>query len=164
VLRVIGPMMHVYWTAYISNVLGTSQTTTANGWVYGPSNYTRSKNIWMSGWNSDAAHQSTVDTNLNGGTGTFLFKNCNYDYVNASVPDCASGYVNSSFPNSLYLPSGGTSAPSFFNAGAVCTYSFPWVTPQSGTVIQMAAGSGCTGYTSLPAQARFAAGTPFVNP
>ena len=164
-LRVNGPMTHNYWDAYISNVFGLSgTTTTGNGWQYGNCTYANNKCIWAAGWNSDASHTTASDPNLTGATGTFLFKNCNYDYVNASIPDCATGFAHS-FANSLYLPSGGTSAPSFFSAGATCTYAYPWVTPASSPQIQVPSGGGsCSTYSGLPAKARFDAGTPFVQP
>jgi hypothetical protein len=49
-------------------------------------------------------------------------------------------------PNSLYL----TQKPAFFNAGS--GYTWPWVDPINGKV-----------YT-LPATARYLAGTPFSQP
>ncbi len=52
------------------------------------------------------------------------------------------------------------SAPTFFSAGASCTYSWPWVTPTGSTQIQ----SNSCGGPGLPAKARYDAGTPFVQP
>jgi hypothetical protein len=155
VLRVAGPMMHNYWFAYVGNVLGTSGTTTGNGWTYS-GNYTSSKHIWMPGWNSDAGHQTASDPNITAGpTSTYIFTHGNYDYVHGSIFDWHAGY-SQMLPNSFYL----SGAPSFFSVGAFCTYSWPWVTPVSATTIQT---NSCGG-SGLPALARFNAGTPFVQP
>lgn len=158
-LRAAGPMIHMLWHAYLGNVLGTpSITTAANNWTYRGSEATNIA-IWASGWNSDAAHASVMDPNLDGtNSPQFLFKNCNYDYVSAAIVDCASGFT-STIPNSLYLPSSGASPPSWWPSGTT-TYPFPWVTASSGTKIQSNSLAG----SALPAKARYDAGTPFVQP
>lgn len=171
VLRVIGPMEHVYWLAYIGNVLGMSAascsagaTTSACGWHYsGAYNVSQNKNIWMPGWNSDAGHQNDSDPNItvSSSGGTYIFNHQNYDVFHGSVFDTEPGY-STSLPNSFYL----TSAPSFFGTGTTgCTYTWPWVTPQGSPQIQSPGGGGsCSTYSGLPAKARFDAGTPFVQP
>ncbi len=153
-LRAAGPMLHMYWMAYVGNVMGSTATTTGNGWVYS-GDYSRNKNIWMPGWNSDASNTTVSDPNLTGATGTFLFRNGNYDYVNAGVVDNAAGY-SQAFPNSLYL----SSTPSFFGAGASCTYTYPWIQPTATPPVKT---NSCAG-SGLPAKARWDAGTPFVQP
>ncbi len=70
----------------------------------------------------------------------------NFDYVTNSVkwdPSIASR----SLPNSLYL----TRKPAFFDAGH--GYTWPWVEP-----------TGATKLFTLPAKARYDAGTPFTQP
>lgn len=154
-LRTVGPMLHMYWFAYVGNVLGTSgSTTTGNGWVYS-GNYSRNKNIWMPGWNSDAGNPTLSDPNLTGATGTFLFKNGNYDYVSAGIVDNAIGFTHT-FPNSLYL----LSTPAFFGPGASCTYTYPWIDSSASPPVKA---NSCAG-SGLPAKARYDAGTPFVQP
>ena len=158
-LHAVGPMMHDYWFAYVGNVLGTSGVTTApNGWSYN-GNLSTNKQIWMVGWNSDAANVAKTDPDLTAGVGPFLFRHGNYDYVDGKIADWTPGY-SETLPNSFYL----SSKPSFFSAGATCTYSWPWVTPTGSTPIQGAGGSGCSSYSGLPAKARFDAGTPFKQP
>ncbi len=154
-LRAAGPMAHNYWYAFIANVLGLAGTTTAaNGWVYSSTaNPPPNKAIWASGWTgSEWNYQS--DPHLNEVIDFWIFKNGNFDYVNNSVVDNASGY-SQAFPDSLYL----SSKPAFFTGGS-CTYPWPWVTPKSSPPIQQ---NSCSG-SGLPALARYNAGTPFVQP
>jgi hypothetical protein len=151
-LRAAGPMMHHYWYAFVGNVLGSaSKTTTANGWSYQGSEAVP-KAIWFSGWNNDASNPTKTDPNLT--SFSFMFRSGNYDYVTGTINDWATGY-SQTLPNSLYL----TSKPAFFT-GATCTYPWPWVTSQSSPYIQT---NSCGG-SGLPAQARWNAGTPFVQP
>lgn len=162
-LRPFGPMSFNYWMAYIGNVGGLAgQSTTGNGWVYfrcalgacGINSQTN-KSIYMAGWsNPDWKYE---DANLDGTTGTYFFRNSNYDYVTAGIPsgeNPPTGYTGT-LPNSLYL----SGAPSYFT-GASCTYPFPPVTPQAGTVLPL---NSCSG-NGIPAKARWDAGTPFVQP
>jgi hypothetical protein len=150
-LHAAGPMSYNYWFAFVGNVLGVAgETTAANGWTYF-GDWTQPR-MFASGWNTGNGGQ---DPYLNGVSGTYIFKNGNYDYVNGAITDWAAGY-STTLPNSFYL----SSAPTFFGAGALCTYSWPWVTPNGSTQIQ----SNSCGGSSLPAKARYAAGTPFVQP
>jgi hypothetical protein len=164
--RAAGAWSYNYWYAFVGNVLGTTLnnviggtpfTTAANGWHYdscteASCNY----NIWAAG-NADLTYNS--DTNLYyGTTKPWYFKDGNYDFYHQAVI-----WANSShrLPRSLYV----TSAPSFFSAGASCTYPWPWVTPRGSRPLQTAGGSGsCPTYSGLPAKARWDAGTPFVQP
>ena len=162
-LRAAGPMAFDYRLAFVGNVLGLSGvTTTGNGWVYKGAfcgggtcsgGFAQNKAIWMSGW--VGGEEPSTDPNLTTGTNPWIFRNCNYDYVNGSVADCAGGSYSSTIPNSFYL----SSVPAFFSTGT-CTYPWPWVTPAGGSQIQT---NSCSGF-GLPARARFAAGTPFVQP
>jgi hypothetical protein len=154
-LRAAGPMAYNYWFAYVGNVLGTSgMTTTANGWTY-QGDWT-SKRIFMLGWNAGlpgAANQGGEDPNLDGVSGSYIFRHGNYDYVNNAVT-WASGY-SQALPNSFYL----SSAPAFFGTN----YAWPWVTPTGGS--QVLSNCGASGTLScLPAKARWNAGTPFTQP
>jgi hypothetical protein len=149
-LRAAGPMAFHYWYAFVGNVLGTSGlTTSANGWTY--SGDWNGNRIWMVGWyNFGTGGQ---DSNLV--KFTYMFRNGNYDYLDNSIVDWTSGYTQSP-PNSLYL----SSAPSFFGPGASCTYTWPWVSSTSSPPVLT---NSCGG-PGLPAKARWAAATPFVQP
>jgi hypothetical protein len=157
-LRAAGPSAYSYWWAFVGNVLGTSGlTTVANGWSY-QGGWNNGNLIWLLGWdnNSGAANGAVnEDANLWAPGSTFIFRHGNYDYYNNAIVDFQAGY-SQSFPNSLFL----TSAPSYFSAGASCTYSWPWVNSTGPTQIQT---NSCGG-PGLPAKARWAAGTPFVQP
>lgn len=147
--RAAGPTAWNYWHAFAFNVLGNSGvTTTGNGWTYA-GDWT-GKRMWMSGWEDGAGG---LDPNLS--SGTYMFRHGNYDYVTASIADYATGYSHT-MPRSLYL----AARPSFLGPGATCTYPWPWVTPTSGTQIQL---NSCSG-SGLPAKARWDAGTPFAQP
>ena len=161
-MRAAGPMAFNYWYAFVGNVLGLAGvTTTANGWVYkggfcggcGSPPFQTNKAIWMSGW--VGGEWPNMDLNLIATTGAYIFRHGNYDYVNGAINDWASGYTQS-LPNSLYL----SSAPSFFGPGASCTYPWPWVSSTSSPPILT---NSCGG-PGLPAKARWAAATPFVQP
>jgi hypothetical protein len=161
-LRAAGPMAFNYWYAFVGNVLGLAGvTTTANGWVYkggfcggcGSPPFQTNKAIWMSGW--VGGEWTNMDSNLIATTGAYIFRHGNYDYVNGAINDWASGYTHS-LPNSLYL----SSAPSFFGPGASCTYPWPWINSTSNPPVLT---NSCGG-PGLPAKARWAAATPFVQP
>lgn len=158
-LRAAGPMAWDYWMAYVGNVLGLSGVTTSgNGWVY---SLTQAGNqaIWLSGWSG--ATLPGPDPNLNGTTSNkFIFRHGNYDYVTVGIAEWATGFSHT-LPNSFYL----SARPSYFGpSGTNCTYPWPGVTPTSGSVLQTPTGAGCAATDWLPAKARWAAGTPFVQP
>jgi hypothetical protein len=150
-LRAAGPMGYNYWFAYVGNVLGTSgKSTAANGWTYS-GDFTASR-IFMLGWGGGNGGQ---DPYLNGVKGEYILIDGNYDYLNRAVTWHGSPVT---LPNSFYLPG----KPAFFLAGS--GYPWPWVTPTGSVQIQNGP-SGCGGTCSgLPAQARWQAGTPFVQP
>ena len=150
-LRAAGPMAYSYWFAFVGNVLGVSGTTTAaNGWTYS-GDFTGSR-IFMLGWGAGGGGQ---DPNIDGVNASYILINGNYDYLNNAVTWQGSPVT---LPNSFYLPS----KPAFFTAGS--GYTWPWVTPTGSEQIQTGP-SGCGGTCSgLPAQARWQAGTPFVQP
>lgn len=150
-LRAAGPSAYNYWFAFVGNVLGLAGETTADhGWSYqGDWNGNR---MFMLGWNDGPGGQ---DPYLDGVKGSYIFRHGNYDYVNNGVT-WDPNTPDHTLPNSFYL----TSAPSFFSAGAVCAYRWPWVTPTGATQIQT---NSCGG-PGLPAKARYDAGTPFAQP
>lgn len=150
-LRAAGPMGYNYWFAYVGNVLGTSgQSTAANGWTYS-GDFTVSR-IFMLGWGGGGGGQ---DPNLDGVTGSYILINGNYDFLNNAVTWKG---LPITLPDSFYL----SGEPAFFSAGS--GYPWPWVTPTGSQAIQTGP-SGCGGTCSgLPAQARWQAGTPFVQP
>jgi len=151
-LHVTGPSSYNYWCAFVGNVLGTSgETTKGNGWSYeGDWNGNR---IFMLGWNAGPGGQ---DPYMNGVNGSYVYIQGNYDYLNEAVTWL--GGTPLTLPNSFYLPS----KPAFFTASS--GYTWPWVTPTGSQQIQTGP-SGCGGTCSgLPAQARWQAGTPFVQP
>lgn len=154
--RSAGLMAWEYWNAYVGNVLGWSGvTTTGNSWDYTASNWAGGQNgaIWLLGWNS--IQNADTDPNLTGAS-PWLFRHGDYDYLNNSINDWAAGFSHT-LPNSFYTGS----APSYFTT-ANCSYAWPWVTSNGSTPIQTQT-SAC-GSSGLPAQARFNAGTPFVQP
>ena len=150
-LRAAGPMGYNYWFAYVGNVLGTAgKSTAANGWTYS-GDFTASR-IFMLGWSGGNGGQ---DPYLDGKSGSYILINGNYDYLDDAVTWQGSPVA---LPNSFYL----SSEPAFFTGGS--GYTWPWVTPTGSEQIQNGP-AGCGGTCSgLPAQARWQAGTPFVQP
>ncbi len=159
-LRAAGPMAFNYWYAYAGNVLGQAGIQSCGGgaFTYGANaaGATANRIMWRSGW-TGGEWGTVPDANLVSGT-PFIFRNGNYDYVNAAIVDFAVGFVHT-FPNSLYLPSAGASPPSWWPSGST-TYPFPWIDSISGTPVKSNSLSG----SGLPAKARYDAGTPFVQP
>jgi len=153
--RTAGLMFGSWWHSFLGNVLGYAGMT---GWQYedpgmttpsapgdssfswGGGNY-----IWKFGYdpvqwfspNIQYADPQVLSTAIRHG---------NFDYVTNSVhwdPNNA----NHNIPVSLYLKQ----KPAFFNAGS--GYVWPWVDPTAQTPLR-----------TLPAKARYDAGTPFTQP
>ncbi len=126
-----------YWFTYIGNVLGASGMM--SGWVY-QGDMTAGPAIWAPGWgelDSNGTWHSdpqVINTSFPG----YLIRQGNWDWTTSSQKWDANTQPTT-IPKSLYL----TSAPDFFG-----TNQWPWVDPTTGKV-----------YT-LPAKARFDAGTP----
>lgn len=158
VQRAAGAMAYNYWHAFVGNVLGTAGvTTTGNGWIYainaetGPGQ--SNKGIWALGWVGGGFN--ATDSNLNTtASPVYVFKNGNYDYVNAGIVDNAAGF-SQTFPNSLYL----SSKPAYFSAGTP-TFPWPWIDVHTSPFVLPNSASG----SGLPAKARYDAGTPLVQP
>ncbi len=132
-----GVTYYSYWHTFVGNVLGASGQMT--GWVY-ESGSMDTPSIWKLGWddwNPYPIDPQAILTTLRHG---------NFDYVTNSVvwdPTIS----NHALPPSLYL----AQKPAFFNAGS--GYVWPWVNPTGTPQLQ-----------TLPAKARYDAGTPFVQP
>jgi hypothetical protein len=135
-LRGAGAMAYSYWMSWLGNVLGTSGHT--NGWLYNTSR--GSPGIWMLGWDSGSPYPT--DANV----ANTAIRDGNFDYLTTSVT-WASTNTAHTLPNSLYL----TRKPAFFSAGS--GYTWPWVNP-----------TGSPQLYTLPAKARYDAGTPFTQP
>jgi hypothetical protein len=154
-LRAASEMAWDYWHAFSGNVFGVSGVTTSGaGWVYSGSYASNRTQILMMGWNN--VNATDTDPNLYPVTNSsWVWIDGNWDYSQGQVTWVSGAHT---LPNSLYL----TSAPAFFSPGATCTYVWPPVQSTSTPPIKFASGSGCTTYMN-PAQARFAAGQPFVS-
>jgi hypothetical protein len=129
-----------YWFSFIGNVLGSPGKM--SGWVYeddGGTNRFPSAAIWTLGY-FDVSPQGSDPF-----VATTTLRDGNYDYLNNSIKWDANDTAHT-LPNSLYL----TSAPLFFSGGAS---TWPWVVP-----------TGSPQLFTLPAKARYDAGTPFVQP
>ncbi len=140
-IRGAGAQAYSYWFSFVGNVLGMPSGGGIPGWVYSASNWTNGQpTIWQLGW--DLFSPYPVDANV---ANTALIDG-NYDYVTNAVKWASTDVVHS-LPNSLYL----TQTPAFFTAGK--GYTWPWVNP-----------TGSTQVYTLPAKARYDAGTPFTQP
>ena len=90
----------------------------------------------------------SIDDWDNGEAGRNFHRHLDYNAFSASQFDNPLNLVKT-LPNSLHR----TTAPSYFTAGG---FAWPWVNP--------AAGSDATRVMTLPAKARYDAGTPFTQP
>ena len=136
--RAVGLQAYSYWMSFLGNVLGDPERT--NGWLYEARFAGRRPGIWLLGWDGVTPYPTDVrvaETALRHG---------NFDYVTKTVrwdPRVASQRL----PPSLYL----VQKPSFFDAGR--GYVWPWVNPDGAAKVH-----------TLPAKARYDAGTPFTQP
>jgi hypothetical protein len=135
--RCVGLMAYSYWMSFIGNVLGAEGRM--RGWVYETTFRKGTPGIWMLGW--DGASPYPNDAKV----GATTLRHGNFDYVTNTVKwDAATPRI---LPNSFYRKK----KPTFFEAGR--GYTWPWVDPL-----------GATKLHTLPAKARFEAGTPFTQP
>ena len=135
--RCAGATYYSYWHSFVGNVMGVAGQMA--GWVY-ESGDMDTPAIYMLGWDDWAPYPT--DARVKATT----LRHGNFDYVTSSVVwDPA--ISDRSLPASLYL----AQKPAFFNAGR--GYTWPWVDP-----------IGATKLSTLPARARYEAGTPFVQP
>jgi hypothetical protein len=134
--RAAGAMTYSYWMTYVGNVLGQQGlTTAANGYVDDVTGTTWNPTIWLLGWNDVAPY--TVDTKV----AATAIRDGNWDGF-LSQQTWLNG-TSAPLPSSLYL----SCRPAFMGSN-----TWPWVDPTTGTT-----------YT-LPAQARYKAGTPNTVP
>ncbi|MFA7306172.1 MAG: hypothetical protein WC026_05815 [Hyphomicrobium sp.] len=136
--RSAGLMAYSYWMSFAGNVLGVHGKMA--GWVYEKTFTQNTPGIWMLGW--DSVQPYPTDARVSATT----LRHGNFDYVTNTVtwdPNIA----DRDLPNSLYL----TEKPAFFSLGR--GYAWPWVDPVAADKIH-----------TLPAKARYDAGTPFEQP
>lgn len=137
--RAAGAMRYTYNQSYVGNILGApGVTTAANGYVDdGTAKLGASPGaIWFLGWNDISPY--TVDPKVE----ATALRDGNWDvllgqqtWITTTTP--------STLPDSLYLDT----KPAFFHDA-----QWPWVDPTTGTT------------ATLPAKARYDAGTPNVVP
>jgi hypothetical protein len=140
--------IYTYWHSFIGNVLGTPGHT--SGWIYHGVDFTNRAAVFLLGYTDDqryphTTHDPKADFTFSTPPGTTIATG-NYDYLNNAV----SWDPNNSdhlLPKSLYL----SHEPAFFSAGS--SYTWPWVNP-----------TGSPQLYTLPAKARYDAGTPFTQP
>jgi hypothetical protein len=138
--RAAGAHTWSYWFSFIGNVLGTSGHT--SGWTYNcNSGVIPNHCIWDLGV-EDRSPYYGWDPNV----AASAIQDGNYDYLTNQI-HWASSDTAHVLPNSFYL----SGKPSFFNAGT--GYTWPWVNP-----------TGSPELYTLPAKARYDAGTPFTQP
>jgi hypothetical protein len=136
--RTAGAGTYSYWHTFVGNVLGVAGKMA--GWSYEGTFAGGENSIWLLGWDDWSPYP--VDANVKATT----LRHGNFDYLTNSVtwdPNISS----QTLPQSLYL----AGKPAFFNAGR--GYTWPWVEP-----------TGTTKLFTLPAKARYDAGTPFTQP
>jgi len=147
-LRAAATHIYTYWHSFIGNVLGTPGHM--GGWTYHGVDFTRPAAVFLLGYTDDqryprGTHDPKADFTFSNPPGTTIAHG-NYDFLSNAVswdPDNS----NHVLPNSLYL----TQKPAFFSAGR--GYTWPWVNP-----------TGSPRLYTLPAKARYDAGTPFTQP
>ncbi len=138
--RCAGATAYSYWMSFIGNVLGAPGQM--SGWTYdvtGPGGM-GTPAIWLLGWD-DFSPQP-----YDAATAATTIRHGNFDYLTNTV-QWEPNIPDHELPASLYL----SKKPDFFNAGS--GYTWPWVDPV-----------GTTKLYTLPAKARYDAGTPFVQP
>ena len=131
--RAVSPGAYSYGMSYVGNVLGDpAVTTAANGYVDEITDWTTgSTGIWMMGWNPGGTY--ITDPNV----AASAIRDGNWDSL-LGQQTWLTG-APTTLPDSLYL----SAKPAFFGADP-----WPWVDPSTGTTC------------SLPAKARYDAGTP----
>jgi hypothetical protein len=136
--RAAGLMYGSWWHSFVGNVMGTAGKM--SGWAYEnpgtPDWDVVGPSIWKLGY--DPIHwEQDPDPKVR----STVLREGNYDYVTSQVRwDTTAQPI----PNSLYL----SAKPTFFGS-----LTWPWVDP-----------TGTTKLYTLPAKARFDAGTPFAPP
>jgi hypothetical protein len=137
-IRAAGATTYTYWMSWIGNVLGTPENTT--GWLYETTSTSGSRGVWLLGWDPISPYPTDAQV------ANTAIRHGNFDYV-TNIVHWDPTITNQTLPNSLYL----TQKPAYFNAGS--GYTWPWVNP-----------TGSPQLYTLPAKARYDAGTPFTQP
>jgi hypothetical protein len=139
--RTAGLLYGSYWHTFVGNVMGVAGHM--GGWIYqDPGDgslgnaWGSSPTIWKLGYDPIYWQQSADPKVL-----STVLREGNFDYVTNQVRWDTSPQT---LPNSLYL----SGKPAFFGS-----YTWPWVDP-----------TGATKLYTLPARARYDAGTPFAPP
>ncbi len=135
--RCAGAAYYSYWHSFVGNVMGAAGQM--SGWVYESGNMDTPA-IYLLGWDDWAPYPTDAQVRAT------TIRHGNFDYVTNSVKWDPS-ISNQTLPSSLYL----SAKPAFFSSGS--GYVWPWVDP-----------TGSTKLYTLPAKARFDAGTPFSQP
>jgi len=139
--RCAGASAFSYWMSFVGNVLGLPGKMT--GFTYEKNDADDA--IWALGWENHA-DLFDPDPNVAGN----IQRDGNFDYLTNSVHWHGIGNAGSApvtLPKSLYR----ATKPAFFDAGK--GYEWPWVDPTASPPVK-----------TLPAKARFDAGTPFQQP
>lgn len=149
-VRCAGVTDTTYYMSFVGNVLGAAGQM--GGWSYeSGSSPSGSAGIWKIGWDDWSPYPSdplSLSTTIRDGNFDFLTNQVHWHGLGGS--GAANGLTPpaaSQLPNSLYL----SGAPAFFSQGS--GYTWPWIDP-----------TGSTKVYTLPAKARYDAGTPFVQP
>jgi hypothetical protein len=147
-LRAAATHIYTYWHSFIGNVLGMPGHM--SGWTYHGVDFTERAAVFLLGYTDNqnyphTTHDAKADFTFSTPPGTTVAHG-NYDFLNNAV-SWDPNNDNHGLPNSLYL----TQKPAFFTAGR--GYDWPWVNP-----------TGSPQLYTLPAKARYDAGTPFAQP
>ncbi len=147
-LRAAATHIYTYWHSFIGNVLGTPGHM--SGWIYHGVDFTKPAAVFLLGYTDDqryprGTHDPKADFTFSNPPGTTIARG-NYDFLDNAVTWDPNN-KDHVLPNSLYL----TQKPAFFSAGR--GYIWPWVNP-----------TGSPQLYTLPAKARYDAGTPFAEP
>jgi hypothetical protein len=145
-VRVVGLEYGAWWHSFIGNVLG--RPSKMSGWRYddrgnntGKMPWLRGASVWKLGYDP-AFWMQAADPEVQ----STAVRHGNFDYVNERIM-WDDHVADRGIPNSLYL----THRPQFFDGGH--GYRWPWVDPNATEPVR-----------TLPARARYEAGTPFVQP
>jgi hypothetical protein len=147
-LRAAATHIYTYWHSFIGNVLGTPDHM--SGWIFHGVDFTNRAAVFLLGYTDNQryparTHDPKADFTFSTPPGTTIAHG-NYDYLN-NIVNWAPDNGSHTLPKSLYL----TQEPAFFSAGK--GYTWPWVNP-----------TGSPQLYTLPAKARYDAGTPFTQP
>ena len=124
-LRAAGPMAYNYWFAFVGNVSGGGGRDDC-GVMVGPIKETGLEpRIFMLGWNAGPGASAAKILTWTEPAGRTFSATATMT-MSTAIVDWTSGYSQTIIcrTRSICL-----SAPSFFSAGASCTYPWPWVTP-----------------------------------